>query len=275
MNHDVPGAGALDYHICHYGASRLAFRGPPGRAEGRFAVCLGGTETFGKCVPHPWPDRLAGLTGLPVINLGCVNAGIDAFLGDPEVLTLTKAATATVVQIMGAQNLSNRYYAVHPRRNDRFLGPTPLLRHLFANVDFTEFHFTRHLVTALANHAPDRFAAVLAELRSVWLARMRRLLAQAGGTRIVVWIADHPPQMATSAPYADPWGIDADLLAALAPDCDAIVQAVPSPQARNLRRTGMVFAPVEAIAAQGLPSPAAHDETAQAIATALRAILPE
>jgi hypothetical protein len=274
MNHDVPGAGALDYRICHYGASRLAFRGPPVAADGRHAVCLGGSETFGRFVPHPWPDRLAELTGLRVVNLGCNNAGIDTFLGDGDVLDHVAKASVTVVQVMGAQNLSNRYYAVHPRRNDRFLGPTPLLRHLFADVDFTEFHFTRHLVTSLAARAPDRFAVILAELRAVWLSRMQALLAQAGGRRIVLWMADHRPGDAESALGSDPWGLDADLLAALAPDCDAIVTAVPGPRARALGSAGMVFSPLEAVAAQGLPGPATHDETAAAVAAALRDLMP-
>ena len=193
MNHDVPGAGALDYHICHYGASRLPFRGPRQHPQGRYIVALGGTETFGRFVPRPWPDRLAALTGLQTINLGCANAGIDSFLGDPDVLAMLGGAAVTVVQVMGAQNLSNSYYSVHPRRNDRFLGPTPLMRQVFPDLDFTEFHFTRHLLSALADRAPDRFAVLQAELRRVWLTRMRDLLARAGGRRIVLWMADHPP----------------------------------------------------------------------------------
>lgn len=271
MNQDVPGAGALDYHICHYGASRLVFRGPLRRPDGPFAVCLGGSQTFGKFVPHPWPDRLEHLTGLPTVNLGCANAGLDAFLGDPTVLAMVADAAVTVIQLTGAQKVSNRYYAVHPRRNDRFLGPTPLMRHVFFDVDFTEFHFTRHLVTALADRAPDRFPALLTELRTVWLTRMRRLLKQAGGRRIVLWMADHAPDAA--AGDTDPWGIDADLLQALQPDCDEIVQAVTSPRARALGTDGMIFAGLQAAVAQGLPGPAAHDETATAVADALRRVL--
>jgi predicted Zn-dependent protease len=67
-----------------------------------------------------------------------MNAGLDAFLHAPQVLALAGAARVTVVQAMGAQALSNRYYRVHPRRNDRFLGPSPALSALFREVDFTE-----------------------------------------------------------------------------------------------------------------------------------------
>ncbi len=36
---------------------------------------------------------------------------------------------------MGAQNLSNRFYAVHPRRNDRFLRASTLMKTIFREVD--------------------------------------------------------------------------------------------------------------------------------------------
>ncbi len=267
MNHDVPGAGALDYHVCQYDGGRLLFRGPPQLVTGDTVLCLGGTETFGKFVPQPWPDRLRALTGRQVVNLGCVNAGLDAFLGDRAVLAMTRRAAVTVVQVMGVQNASNRYYTVHPRRNDRFLGPTPLLRDLFAEVDFTEFHFTRHLVTALADHDPTRFAAVLDDLRAVWLARMRGLLAQAGGWRVVLWMADHDP--GDSVLRADPWGVDAVTLDALADDCDLILRVPYSARARALGGAGMAFTWLETAVAQGLPGPAAHDEVATALAAAL------
>lgn len=270
MNHDVPGAGALDYHFCRYGASRLAFRGPLRPYGDRYAVCLGGSETFGKFVPRPWPEQLAALTGQDCLNLGCVNAGADAFLGDADVMALVRGAAVTVVQVMGAQNASNRYYTVHPRRNDRFVGPTPLLRTLLPEVDFTEFHFTRHLVTTLADRCPDQFGAVLAELQAVWLTRMRELLAQAGGLRIVLWMADQGPGDPQAALRGDPWGVDAALLDELQPDCDLILQVVPSPRARALGTAGMVFADGDAAAAQGLPGPACHEDTAAALAQVIR-----
>ena len=54
-----------------------------------------------------------------------------------------------MIQVSGAQNLSNRFHAVHPRRNDRFLRASTLLKTIYRDVDFTEFNFTRHLLTTL------------------------------------------------------------------------------------------------------------------------------
>ena len=144
-----PGAAALDYSVCTYGNSKVQFRGPRCDLSGSYVACLGGTETFGKFLPDPYPALLRDVLGVPTANLGCVNAGIDVFLNEPAITDVAAGARVTVVQIMGAQNLSNRFYTVHPRRNDRFVHAAPGLRALYRDIDFTEFHFTRHLLGAL------------------------------------------------------------------------------------------------------------------------------
>ena len=156
MSYAFPGEGALDYFPCRYGTSRLVFRGPRRSLERPFIAILGGTETYGKFVPDPYPDLVEDEVGMSVINLGCMNAGPDVFLNDPAIAEIANRAEVTVLQLMGAINVSNRYYAVHPRRNDRFLHATPLLRAMFGEVDFTEFSFTRHMLRALQASSPDQ-----------------------------------------------------------------------------------------------------------------------
>ena len=58
MVYAFPGAGALDYFACHYGTSRLLFRGPQRPTDGDFIACLGGTETYGKYIPLPFATLL-------------------------------------------------------------------------------------------------------------------------------------------------------------------------------------------------------------------------
>ena len=89
----------------------------------------------------------------------------------------------TVVQVMGAQNLTNRFYTVHPRRNDRFLRAAPDLQALYPEVDFTEFHFTRHLLRTLRWSSADRFEVVAEELRAVWVAPDGRIAARHAAAR--------------------------------------------------------------------------------------------
>ena len=166
MAFEYPGDGSLDYYPCRYGTSRVMFRGPRRDLDRPYVAMLGGTETYGKFVPEPYPALTEAATGLRVVNLGYVNAGLDLYLKDADVLETAAQARLTVVQIMGAQNLSNRFYTVHARRNDRFLHASPLLRHIYREVDFTEFSFTRHMLHSLQAVSIDRFEVLAEELRA-------------------------------------------------------------------------------------------------------------
>lgn len=130
---------------------------------------------MGLDVDSPYPDLLAAMTGRVVVNLGCAQAGPDAFLGDAA-LQLAMRADRAVVELPDIRNLSNRFYLVHPRRNDRFVAPSSQLRALFPEVDFSAIHFTRHLIATLDLVCDERCAEVLADLHRTWLRRMAVLL---------------------------------------------------------------------------------------------------
>ena len=188
-----PGGSGLDYQLCRYGQSRLLFRGPRAKLAPPYTLFLGGTETFGRFVPEPFPALLAGRLGIAAVNMGCVNAGLDAYAGDATVLAAAARAETTVIQAIGAHNLSNRFYSVHPRRNDRFTVAQAPLRDLYPEEDFTDYAFTQHLLGALQRRCPRRFARVVEELQSVWRARMSQILAETRGRAVLLWIADAPP----------------------------------------------------------------------------------
>ena len=267
MAYAFPGDGALDYFPCRYGNSRLLFRGPRRDIERAYVAILGGSETYGKFVPDPFPDLIERELGLPVANLGCMNAGPDVFLNEESVTLIAAQACVTVVQLLGAQNLSNRYYAVHPRRNDRFLGATPLLRAIFPRVDFTEFTFTRHMLRALQHSSADRFEVVAEELRAAWVARMKQLLARVPGPVILLWMSDSaPPQPARRVEMAAaPMLIDAEMVAVIQPLATGYVQVISSAQARAQGVQGMAFGPLDGPAAASVPGPMAHREVAEAL----------
>ena len=157
------GRRRLDYALCRYGRSKLLFRGPLRKTSSPYVVFVGGTQTFGRYVETPFPALVELSSGVPCINFGLQNAGLDVFLHDADVMKIAAGAHVTVVQVLGAHNMSNRYYSVHPRRNDRFIAPSKLLCSIYPEVDFAEFHFTRHLLEAppprrqaLAARGPDR-----------------------------------------------------------------------------------------------------------------------
>jgi len=270
MAFEGPGTAVLDYAPCRYGHSRLIFRGPKRRLTGRFVAAIGGSETYGKYVPRPYPALLEARLGLPVVNFGCMYAGLEAILEEPELTAAASAACLSIVQAVGVPNMSNAYYAVHPRRNDRFVRATPALERLFGGIDTTEVHFTRHLVSLLARTAPERFAVLAEDLRRTWVARMTGFLGRLNGRAILLWV--EAPE-GTGGAGADPLAVDAAMIGEVAPHAAAVVQVRPSVTARLAGTDGMVFPALESAAAAGLPGPAVHAEIAAALAPAVEALL--
>ncbi len=188
MSYESTGAAALGGPTCRYGISRLLVRGPRRDLDGPYLAFLGGAETFGRFVEAPFPALVEEALGRVCVNLGCVNAGLDAFIHDPETMRVAQGAQMVVIQLPGAQNMSNRFYRVHPRRNDRFLAASQILTAIYPEVDFTEFHFTRHMLGALRAVSEDRFALVRSELEQAWLARMRLKIRAIGRPVCLLWL---------------------------------------------------------------------------------------
>ena len=273
MAYDYAGEGSLDYMPCRYGRSRLLFRGPRRDLSGRFVAVLGGIEAYGRYIPQPYPALLEDGLGGKVVNLGCPNAGPDAWLGDLSVMDVLARAEVVVVQVPGAADLSNRFYTVHPRRNDRFLRASPMLQTIYRGVDFTDFSFTRHMLRSLFAADPVRFALVAEELRASWSARMAGLMAGIPGRKVLLWMAEEPPGPKRDAPLGEPVLVDAAMMEAVAERADAVVTVVPSAAARAQGTEGMVFPPMAEPAARGLPGLAAHREVAAALLPVLQGMM--
>ncbi len=272
MSYEKMGGGELDYEPCQYRESRLVFRGPPKELDEAYVAFIGGTETYGKFIQKPFVNLVEEVIGTNCVNLGYMNAGIDAFLAEPAALEIARLSQVTVVQIMGAQNMSNRYYRVHPRRNDRFIGASNMMKMVFNDIDFSEFHFTRHMLGTLCARAPDRYTMVRDELRMAWSARMKLLINTIGGKVVLLWVSDHPPEtaMGPSGLGPDPLFVDRLMLEELRPLVADIVEVQFSTHALTDGLEGMCYSDMERVAAQKVPGPKAHAETAAAVSRALR-----
>ncbi len=218
MKHETIDGGGLSYAPCRYGMSRIFFRGPRRRLDKPYLAFLGGTETFGKFIDQPFPALTEKALGRPCVNFGCVNGGVDAFVNDPTIMAACHDADLTVVQVMGANYLSNRFYSVHPRRNDRFLRASTVLAAIYTEVDFSEFTFTRHMLGALYKKSPERFDIVVSELRAAWVARMRNMLGQIGPNTVLLWfskfqISNQPWDEYVNPLTVDPLFITEDMIA--------------------------------------------------------------
>jgi hypothetical protein len=86
-------------------------------------------------------------------------------------------------------------------------------------VDFTDFHFTRHLLSCLHHVDADRFSVVRQELRIAWLSRMRTFLDCIGSSVMLLWLApDLKDLEADDAGLGpDPLFLSEDLMSELRP----------------------------------------------------------
>ncbi|NQY59190.1 DUF6473 family protein [Cognatishimia sp.] len=265
---------SLDYNPVRYGTSRISFRGPTKDLGGRYVAFLGGSETYGKFIQEPFPDLVEQALEMTCVNLGYMNAGIDAFVHEAEMLSLAARAEITVIQLMGAQNMSNRLYRVHPRRNDRFLTASSMMKSVFREVDFTEYNFTRHMLQDIAAQASDRFSFVTGELRTAWSSRMLQLLDALPGKKVLLWFSDHrPPKESQILPGKDPWFVDKGMIDRLRDHVDGIVEVRVTKKALEQGSKGKHFSPVEWSAAQHMFGPMAHAEAAKALVDTLKPMI--
>ena len=265
MAYEHLGEAALEYYPCRYGHSKLLFRGPRKKLDGAYISVIGGTETYGKYVDTPFPAMLERWLEIPVANLGCVNAGNDAFVNDASVLEICQNSAATIVQVTGAQNMSNRFYSVHPRRNDRFVKASNALTTIYRDVDFTEYHFTRYLLTDLKKKSPGKFELVRQELQAAWIGRMKTLLSRIGGTVLLLWMADHGPgDPPSETPLGhDPMFVDRWMLEALGEHLAGVVEVVATPDEIAAGFERMMYTALEEPAAQEMLGPVVHEAAAQ------------
>ena len=266
----------LSYDHCRYGTSKMTFRGPYRMPQAIDVAVLGGTETFGKYVPRPFPMLLELECGRPVANLGAPNAGVDSFLHDPAVEEVAQRARVAVVQIMGAHALSNAFYRVHRRRNDRFIAPSRALQRLYPEVDFSGCTFVRHMLGELHRICRDRFVLIEEELRQCWLAAMANLIDRLAMPTVLLWVSDRHPAPRDDChfdPHAtDPLLVSSDMIEVIGKRAIDCIEAIrPASGETDLR--AMVFPPLERQAAAVLPGPLAHAEIANRLAGPIRSIL--
>lgn len=269
MTYDALGPGPLDYLPCRYGTSKLLFRGPKKDLSTPYLAFLGSTETYGKFIETPFPALIEQELNINCANFGQITAGIDAFASDPFILQAACDADVTVVQIMGAQNMTNRFYSVHPRRNDRFVAAASILKTIYREVDFADFHFNKHMLSHLLQWSPERFETVRQELREAWLARMRFMMSQIKGKSVLLWFAGHKPEdtdMSDDSDLStDPLFVTREMIEEIREYATAYVETVASPEAQAQGVEGMVFSELDALAAKQVLGPAAHREAADAL----------
>ncbi|UWR26888.1 DUF6473 family protein [Sulfitobacter sp. S223] len=266
MIYDVLGPVALDYLPCRYGTSKLIFRGPQRELKNPYIAFLGGTQTFGKFIEQPYPLRVEHLTGVASVNFGQMNAGLDVFASDPVIAEAAHGARVTVLEVLGAINLSNRLYSVHPRRNDRFLRTAPDLRALYPEVDFSQFNFTQHMLSDLFQRDSQRFATMRRILQRTWVRRMRQLIDRLGGHVVLLRIGnDAQDKICPVGQGFGPVLVSDDMIEEVRGAVSAIVDVPASLTDGPNRYDGMIVSAPEEEAAKVVAPARVHSAVAQAL----------
>lgn len=273
MSFDALSPGGLDYLPCRYGRSKVMFRGPRRNLDQPYVALFGGTTTYGKYIASPFADLVDAEIEPTCANLGCLNAGIDVYATDPSLLDLSGKACVTVLQVTSPRNMSNRFYRVHPRRNDRFVEASTLLRTIYRDVDFAEFNFVNHMLQRLQLVSPDRFQTVVDELQAAWSARMALMLSQMSGKTVLLWASTRKPPETGLEIDTDPAFVTQGLIDAVRPLVTEYVEVVASPDALSAGTDGMVFSPMEEAAAHSMLGPQVHREVADALVPVLNRLI--
>ncbi|OAN69114.1 hypothetical protein A8B78_21725 [Jannaschia sp. EhC01] len=259
MSFEQRGRMPLDYQPSALAGSVLRFRGPLNADSGPGIVCIGSSETFGRFIDAPYATQLDRALDIPVLNLGVVNAGLDVMMNDHAIAAAVAEAEAVVMQITSAHNMTNRFYSVHPRRNDRFVSASAMLRTIYPQVDFTEFHFTRHMLSHLRDASEDRFEIVRTELEQAWVARMRRYLKGLAVPVHLLWLSNRKPDDPEDASLAQyPLFVSSKMLDEVRLDAASLTIAAPEEADGAEAIEGKYFGPREEAAARLLPGPELH-----------------
>lgn len=247
--------------MCQYAGSRLWFRGPVRALDDAYVACVGGDETFGRFVDRPFPSVLETRLGRSCANFGSLFCGIEAMSRDPGLLELINGSRVCVVQAPDLICQSNRFYRVHPRRNDRFLEPTKDLIDLYPELDFTEFHFVRHLLGRLSSQQDARFEVVAQELRVAWARNLLSLIKRIIPPVILLRLQiQRQPDMET-----DPIPVDAQMIDALRPACAGVLDLPVRVSGDSDELEDMIFGTLQQPMAEHMIGPATHRMIADAL----------
>lgn len=263
----MPGARAPEAGHCQYGGSRLQCRGPQRPLDGPYVAFLGGAETFGRFVAVPFVEQVERVTGRICVNLGAAHAGPDAWLFDPDLLAIADRAEQAVIQLPGAQGLSNPFYRVHPRRNDRFLEALPVLKAIYPEIDFSDFTFVNHMLGTLNRCAPARFAAVRDDLKQVWVERMLLVLRRFQNRPALLWLRYNGGTLSGRGTDlgSHPLFVDEAMVDRLRPVSGEVIALDLDTAAAAKEVKKMRFGSMQAPAAAQMIGPSAHKLVAKAL----------
>ncbi len=268
----------IDYKTYRFGRASQLFRGPQPDLNQPYISYIGGTETYGRFVPNPFPKILAHRLGVQSANWGTPGAGPTFFLKDPVVLEACSQSRVCVISAMGAVPMSNRLYSVFKRRNCRLLDTSETLRALYPELDLSEFRFVHNMLRRMYRVSSERFRMIEIELRQAWVARMRDLMDDIETIRVLLWMSSRQPEDVPATLPKDffttsPAFVTRDMFEQIVPHADLVVEYVPDAAVAADREDGRVYDRKADQSAILWPGPTMHMQTAELLEEPLREII--
>lgn len=175
----------LDSVIDRQTNAGLLLRGPKPQniQDGKYFVCIGAAQTFGRFCEKPYPTLLQEKLGIPALNLGRGGAGPSFFSKDnDEILKYINNARFSIIQVMSGRSESNSLF------HSRGLG------------------FYTRIADGVSIGCDDAFRGLLkengvcyvkkivAETRHNWMNNYKELLEKITIPRILFWFSVRKPR---------------------------------------------------------------------------------
>jgi hypothetical protein len=222
----------IDYEIIDYGYQSLEniphpVRGPlpPSLDKGRFIVCVGAAQTFGRFVEKPYPSLLQERLAAPVLNLSKGGVGAAQYRRFSErYLPYLNRAKFVVVQVVTGRNEPNSLFDLTQG------GPYQIMRRSDGKAIEAQFLYG----DLLASGNRKLIKRVLEETKLSWIDNFTFFLKQISVPKILFWFSERKPRYKVSFKSINrflgdyPQLVTDEWIAPLLPHVDEYVECITS-----------------------------------------------
>lgn len=220
-----------DYEIIDYQEYMLeeipnfSLRGPSPTdklEKGKYIVCLGAAQTFGRFVEKPFPQLLSDTLNIPVVNMGHAGAGPSFYSKKMKMIEFINNAQFAIVQVMPGRSMGNSLYETKT-------GGEMLLR----KSDNQKIGASNAWKEILENYSKEEVEQLVSETRKNWHSEMKELLNSIKIPTILFWFSHRVPKyqeeyknVSKLFGYGSPQLINENMIDNIKPYADYYVESI-------------------------------------------------